>query len=96
MAAAKPAPGQPPAQIVKQVTDEVVALHQQQAAPDGTQAAPGDFKKIGALLKKFAPVAIEVLTAGADGVISPGEITGIAARVYEAFKLLQGGAAPSA
>lgn len=76
--------------LVKQLTDQVLALHQQQAAPAGTQAAPGDLKKIGDKLKKFTPFILDGLMVIRDGQVTPDELGGLAQKVLEAFHLFSG------
>lgn len=78
------AAGNPQGSVADQVAAEVLALHQQQAAPAGTQAAPGNF---GAKLKKAVPFIISALTEvgaiAADGHLSADEVKGIAGKIFE-------------
>lgn len=92
-----PAKIKPDPVVVKQVAYEAESrLQDSMSAPEGTFAAPADLiKKFGKLIPGLAKPLLEIAMMGADGQLSPSEITRIAGIVADAVvAAMKPGSAP--
>lgn len=82
--AIKLTPQKAAARLAEQVEPDLRRLMADAGAPEGAQAAPGDF---GARLKKALPhiltALIELGEVAADGQLTPDEVSRIAGKVFE-------------
>ena len=83
-----------PTKPAHQLSEKVLAEMPQDAAPEGTQAAPGDFvAKLRKALPHILTGLMEVGAVAADGQLSADEVKELAGKVFEFVRGLrtQGG-----